>query len=235
MEEFEGKLKRSGLTGNEAKLYIELLRCGSLSAHELAKGIGMDRTLAYTVLNNLAEKGLVSHVVNQGRKYFRASSPENLLNPIRAQEMFVQDLIPELRSIEKVAKTNYSVDVYEGKEGLRAMFYLALKEEEFLSFGATGRGFIALYESPRIAKEAEKSKMKVRVIGNARHKGTPPFSLKFEFRYLRAESDATTSIFGDYVAIHTLTQKPLIILIKSKEIAKGYRNYFEVLWKAAEK
>lgn len=33
----------------------------------------------------------------------------------------------------------------------------------------------------------------------------------------------------------TKTKKPLIILIKNKEIAKSYKNYFKLLWDIAKK
>jgi hypothetical protein len=56
-----------------------------------------------------------------------------------------------------------------------------------------------------------------------------------KFKFLNIKSEATTSIFGDYVSIHILTQKPLVILIKNKEISESYRSHFEVLWKIAKK
>ncbi|MDP2749530.1 MAG: helix-turn-helix domain-containing protein [Nanoarchaeota archaeon] len=236
MEAFQEKLKESGLTGNEAKLYIELLQKGPLSANELAKKVGMDRTLAYTVLNHLIEKGLVNYVIRNSKKYFNSADPENLLNPVKAKETLVQDLISQLKQIKKIEETPFEINVYEGKEGLRSFLNLVLKQKEFCSFGATGRAFYALYEMPRIVKQVEKSNLKVRIIGNISYKGTPAFGMKkFEFRYLEIKSEVTTSIFGDYVSVHILTQKPFIILIKNKEIAEGYRNYFEVLWKIAKK
>jgi len=73
MAEFEDKLRKSGLTGNEAKVYFELLRKGSMSANDLSKKIGMDRTLTYTVLNHLIEKGLVNYVIKKNKKFFEFS------------------------------------------------------------------------------------------------------------------------------------------------------------------
>jgi hypothetical protein len=51
-------------------------------------------------------------------------------------------------------------------------------------------------------------------------------------KYLEeTESPATTSIYDDTVAIHVLTDKPIVIIIKNREIAESYKNYFEFLWK----
>ena len=55
-----------------------------------------------------------------------------------------------------------------------------------------------------------------------------------EFRFLEVKSKATTTIFNDSVAIHLIKEKPIIIIIKNKEIAESYQNHFEVLWKIAK-
>jgi len=55
-----------------------------------------------------------------------------------------------------------------------------------------------------------------------------------ETKFSKTKSEATTTIFGNYVSIHILTEKPLIILIKNKDIAESYKNHFEELWKHAK-
>ena len=233
---FEEKLQKAGLTGNESKVYLELLKQGAITASQLSKKIGMDRTLVYTVLNHLIEKGLVNYIVKSNKKYFAPAEPGNLLNPIRKKEAFVKDLIPELKKIEKIMPVVQQINVYEGKEGIRVMINLAIKEKEFCAFGSTGKAFYEIYEMPRIAKQVMKSKTKVKIIGNTKYKGTPPFAFKkFEYKYLDIESEATTSIFGNYISIHLIKEKPLVILIKNKEIAQTYKNHFELLWKTAKK
>ena len=89
------KLQKAGLTGNEAKIYLELLKNGELSANAIAKNIGMDRTLTYTVLNHLIEKGQVNYVVKENKKFFSCSNPDNLINRLKAAEIMVLDLISE--------------------------------------------------------------------------------------------------------------------------------------------
>jgi len=233
---YEEDLKQAGLTGNEAKVYLELLRRGSLSANNLAKRLGMDRTLSYTVLNHLIEKGLATYIIKDKKKYFDASDPVNLRNNIKKQESYVEDLIPRLKGLEKIKEHPQEITVYEGKDGLRAMFNL-LEETtgEILSFGATGRAYEALYEAPRMVNDLRKKGLKGRIVGNAKYRGQFKFVNKdLKVRYLAVKSESTTTILGDYVAIHILTQKPTIILIKNKEIAEGYRNYFDVIWTAAK-
>ncbi len=55
-----------------------------------------------------------------------------------------------------------------------------------------------------------------------------------EFRYADYETEATTSMIGDYTIIHMIKDKPIVVLIKNKDITESYRKHFEVLWKAAK-
>ncbi len=48
--------------------------------------------------------------------------PENLLDPLKEQEQFISNFIPELKAIEKTKELEQNIKVYEGKRGLRALF-----------------------------------------------------------------------------------------------------------------
>lgn len=233
--DYEEGLRKSGLTGNETKVYYELLQKGSLSANDIAKSISMDRTLTYTVLNHLIEKGMVNYVIKNNKKFFEASDPKNLLNTLKEKEAYIINLISELEKIKKIKDSKHEINVYEGKEGIRTFIREILKSKSYSAFGATGRAFDALYEMPRLVKDVPRGVF-ARVITNPKYKKHVMTKMKFiQFRYLDVKSEATTSIFGDNIAIHILTQKPLIIIIKNKEISESYQNHFEVLWKAAKK
>ncbi len=46
-------------------------------------------------------------------------------------------------------------------------------------------------------------------------------------------SPSTLFIFGDYVATLLWSELPFAFVIKSKEIAKSYYNYFNLIWEIA--
>lgn len=228
------KLQEAGLTGNESKVYLELSKKGELTANKLAKNLGIDRTLTYTILNHLIEKGQVSYIIKENKKFFKPSNPENLLNQLKAKEIKIIDLIKELNSIKSKEEQETEINIYEGVEGLRSISKIWLKHKELLSFGGTGRVFETLYESEVIAKKAQKDKIKVKLIIND-EKLHPKF-LEYpniEVKKVSANAEATTCTFGDYVSIHLLKDKPIIILIKNKDIAQSYRNYFNFMWDKA--
>ncbi len=236
--EIENILRRIGLTGNEARVYIELLKGGSTSANNLAKKISFDRSLTYQILNNLIQKGLANHILKEKIHYFEASAPENLLNSIKEKERLAITIIPNLKSLEKIEKTEREVKIYEGKNGLRVLFTELLNEKNINIFGATGKSYeILKFEMPHLIKEVEEKGLRGKMISNLSFKNHPITKIKgIRVKYLEKErSQATTIIYDDKVSIHLLKDKPLIIIIKNKDISDTYKNYFNLLWKIAKK
>lgn len=235
MQSPEEKLKKCGLTGNEAKAYVELLKHNLINGSQLAKKASLDRTLTYQILNNLVEKGLVHYIIKSHKKYFGASNPQNLLNPLKEKEAFIKDLIPELRSFKKIKEEKQEINIYEGIEGLRSLMREIIKKKSFCAFGATGRAYDILYELPRIGKELTKKGFSARIIMDLKYKTHEILKLKgMEARFLNIKGKATTTIFGDKVSIHVIKEKPIIIVIKNKDIVESYKNHFEVLWEVAK-
>lgn len=231
MELYE-KLQEAGLTGNEARVYLELIKRGKLSANQIAKNIEIDRTLTYTILNHLIEKGHVGYVVKESKKIFSASNPESLLNSLKSRELLISDLIKQLNDIKIEKQDSLEINVYEGKEGFRTFLKIALKEKEFLSFGGTGRAYDLLYEMPALAKQMSKKGIYLKIILDKKYSNHEFTKYKnVEIRLIDLKSESTTSIFGDFISIHLIKDKPVVILIKNKDIADSYRNYFNYLWR----
>lgn len=229
--ELNEKLQQAGLTGNESKVYLELHKHGELSANQIAKNIGMDRTLTYTVLNHLIEKGQINYVVKKNKKMFSSSSPENLLNPIKSKEAVILDLIKQLNEIKTEKQEPVDINVYEGKEGFRTFMNTAIKEKEILSFGGTGRAYELLYEMPLIGKQMEKAGSHLKVILDKKYADHDFVKHKnVHVKLTDVKSESTTTIFGDYIAIHLIKDKPIVILIRNKDIAESYKNYFNFMW-----
>ncbi len=235
----EEKLKQAGLAGNEAKVFLELLKRGSINGSELAKKVGLDRTLTYQVLNKLAEKGLVNYIMKEKKKYFSATNPDNLLRPVNEQVEFIQNLIPELKNIEKLKEVEQFVEVYEGISGLKVMYEEVLKSKDFCFFGGTGKSYEVLHswEMKRIEKEIERRGMNGRGVMDSKIRGKEFTKVKgLKVRYLD-NVEAYNTAFGiteDKISIHCLAQeKPIVIFIKNKFIVNTLKNYFEFMWSVA--
>ena len=75
-------IEELGLTKNESKIYMALLRLGSAHAGEITEKTGIHRRNVYDSIERLMRKGLVSHVVVDNKKLFNPANPERFLEII---------------------------------------------------------------------------------------------------------------------------------------------------------
>lgn len=75
-----------GLTGQEALVYLELLRSGKSTGYEVAKATGISRSNAYKALDGLTDKGAACVSEGTAKKYGAVGSEEFCQNKIRALE-----------------------------------------------------------------------------------------------------------------------------------------------------
>jgi sugar-specific transcriptional regulator TrmB len=244
-------LEEVGLTGNEVKVYLALMELGSVTAGEILKKIELHRGAVYDTLDKLMEKGLVSYVVRANRKYFEAANAKNFLDVVEKKEEKTQQerqelmqLIPQLEGRRKLGKAPQEVTLYKGNKGLKSIFQDWLEEnKEILVIGAYAEEAVSLkyhmayslpgFHNKRVAqKQVMKFVFPQQSIARAKqlkeYKYTP-------VRILPAPFASVTSIqiYGDKVATIMWSSEPIGIVVRSKEVAKSYRDYFSVLWNMA--
>lgn len=238
-------LLKIGLTGNEADIYLALLELGPSLVSKIVEKTKINRTNIYDRIERLINKGLVSYVIKNNRKYFYAAKPERIIRyleereeKIREEKEAVQNILPELEKIQPRIKEE-SVEVYEGKEGLKTILEEIIRtKQDVLTYGSEGNfSRILKYYFKHYLKRLEKTGIKMKVIFNY-DDTRKPFEWKFaEARYIPKEykTPTETTIFGNKVAIFLLTEEPRAILITSDIIVDTYKKHFNLLWKIAKK
>ncbi len=231
-------LEKYGLSPNEAKAYLTLLRLGGSMAGKIAKEAQMDRASCYDALKKLLKRGLISYALEANRKLFKAVSPDRLIEILKEKEEEIQGILPELSSLYKAEKGKYNVTLYKGYKGLKSVFEDILKKtkgEENLVIDSSGKfGERMPYYLPHFKKGLEANKIKVRHIARKGFKLNP--SKTTELRYFTKhlkESTITTNIYSNKIALLIWTEVPEAIIIENKAAAEAYREYFEILWKSA--
>ncbi len=237
-------LEKSGLTTNEAKVYIELLTLGSSLASNIAKKSNLHRRPVYDALNRLIEKGLVSYTIKSGKKYFRAHNPERVVEILKDREKEVKQILPYLRLKFNKSKSDIFSEIYEGKEGLKSVMELILKEKkDWLSIGSTGKGPEALpYFLPSWHKRRLKLKIKYKGLiartkeGRKRAEEFLKIGLaEIKFLHRAIKQPQTIWVFGCKLAIILVSvDHPVIFLIDNREISDSFREYFSLLWKQSK-
>ena len=71
-------LRKIGLTENEIKIYLDLLKSGTSTAYEIGKRTGIYRVHVYDKLEQLMDKGLVTYVYRGAKKFFQATNPSKI-------------------------------------------------------------------------------------------------------------------------------------------------------------
>lgn len=234
-------LIKAGLAGNEAKVYLALLKLGSASVTEISQKSSVERTLVYGVIKKLIEKGLVSSIVKINKKYFEPANPQKILDLIKEKEKIIEDALPELKGLYKSADKKQEVHHFKGKEGAKTILEELLKSgKEWLIFGTTGKTKeILSYYLPQFHRKRIEKKIMFKAIYSeeSKERAEEVKKLKFtEVKILPKEYMTPThiSIVGDKVGIILWSEQPLGILIENKEIAESFKNYFKLLWKIAK-
>ncbi|MEM4152831.1 MAG: helix-turn-helix domain-containing protein [Candidatus Pacearchaeota archaeon] len=76
---YELLLEKAGLTKGEAKVYLTLLKIGETTTGNIIKESGLSGSKVYEIINRLIKKGLVSFIVKERTKWFKAATPRKLL------------------------------------------------------------------------------------------------------------------------------------------------------------
>ncbi|MBU0930129.1 MAG: hypothetical protein KJ623_03580, partial [Nanoarchaeota archaeon] len=159
-------LKEVGLTEIEIKVYLMLLKEGSSLAGEIVRKTGIHRRSIYDSIERLIEKGLVSYIKTNNRKYFEAVDPSRLLEILKEKEDNLKSIIPELEDFKKIPKEKKETLFFRGKQALKSVFDDQLKEgKEILIFGDTiNVNEILKYYFFKFDKERVRKKIPIRMI-----------------------------------------------------------------------
>ncbi|MDP2947832.1 MAG: helix-turn-helix domain-containing protein [Nanoarchaeota archaeon] len=232
--------EKIGLTKNQAKIYLSLIKLDEATAQQIMNESELHRSRVYDGLEKLQESGLVSFVVKDFKKYFQAAKPEKLRDYIQEQHEFVERIIPEINLMQGTKKEEINGTVYKGKEGLKTIHSQMLKEGKTIYvLGAKGYIFSELgFFIPNFERERIKKKIKfVCLWDNEEAKERSKNQKLIEGKILPAgySSNGVVNIFGNKVAIVLWKERhPSGFIIESKEIADSYRKWFDLLWKVAK-
>ena len=86
-----------GLNEREAKIYLALLGDKAVSASILAKITKVNRTTVYLELERLIDRGLVSYVIQEGKRFFSPSLPEKLVEILETKKSRIESILPQLK------------------------------------------------------------------------------------------------------------------------------------------
>ncbi|MBI4152612.1 hypothetical protein HY495_02780 [Candidatus Woesearchaeota archaeon] len=229
------QLERLGLNRNEAKIYLALLDLGDAQAGQISKKTQINRTTTYDSVERLIQRGLVVYVIKANKKVFRPVPPQKILEKIKEEEKIAQDILPELEARFKQNKEKEDSNIYKGHLGIKSILNDILSFTEYVAFGSSGK-FLELmkHDFVQFQKQKKEKKIKARVILSKSSKTSESVKLAYtNFRFIPDEfsSPTTTFVYGENTAVIIWSTTPIATVIKSKQVAQSYLNYFKLLWK----
>lgn len=231
------RLQDLGLNLNEARVYLTLLSIGQGQAGKISKEAQINRTTTYDSLERLAERGLVTFVIEANKKVFRPIAPDRLLSQIKEKERIAKNILPELNELFNKSKSDDESNIFRGRKGINSILQDILNYKEYVAFGSSGR-FLDLmkHDFEMFQKQKKEKKIRARAIVSLNAKKKKQVTMAYTtFRYIKNEfaSPTTTFIYGNKVAIMIWSETPIATLISSTQVAKSYKAYFELLWGVA--
>ena len=242
------KLETLGLTEKESRVYLALLPYRDIGSSKLIRATGLHGQFVYDSLSKLEELGLVRHVIQNGRKKFSANTPNRLLSLIEEKRLSAQSIAKELQSRFAGAREQ-DFEVFQGDSAFAAHQLDLMKRSPEGSAidviaSETERFFVTM-DAEGVWEESEQirmqKKIRIRYLGSeaqrTRLQGREKKELMWEYRIFPGQSTGlvNTDIMYDNITMNIFSNPILSFTITSKEVADGYREFFNALWNLSSK
>lgn len=243
---FEKYLQELGLSDKEAKVYLALLPVDNDSVVDLAKKTRVNRTTIYPVLESLAKKGLISEVKVDKKVRFHAEPPERLKTYVERQKILfeekaerVEDIIPQLKGIQRESGELPVVKIYEGRDGVISSLedYFNNAEDGDISYALYSRDLVnqvfsqkELDKFYKIRTEVKNIKSKSIYSWKNKEVSNDKMSDRLKIDGEKYPLSCDIGIIGDRVKITTLGEKVSTLLIKNKDIAETFKSIFNFVF-----
>lgn len=240
-----------GLTKNEIKVYLALNKLGLSTIGPIVGKAQITNSKIYIILEKLIKKGLVSHVVVNGKKRFKTADSHRLLDyldekkkKIEEERLEILKILPTLLMEQKEDSNKREVEVFEGFNGIKTVrertLQLLKKNDELLVLGASRFStsqfeyYWENYHKRRIVKGIKCRYLMYEETRGKEGKKREKWELT-KVRYIQnpPADPIRVDVYHDYVDIAIDAITPFVISIKSKEVNGSFKKYFEMLWTGA--
>ena len=241
------QLKKLGLSQKEAQLYLIALEAGPATVAKLAQKSGLKRGTIYEFLGAMLEKGLLEVSILGKRKLYAGVEPKKLQKIIDRQKEILENLLPDLSLLAIGTSAKPKIKFYEGHEGMLSVYYEILDlpvGSEVLGF-ATFEGIYKLFSKKEIdsyikKRAAKKIKQKL-IVPTDEYAQNHTIENKKEFRETimvpknKFSITSEINIYQNKVAIVSLGEEQVGVIIESKQMADTQRAIFNLLWSSLRK
>lgn len=247
MEEF---LRSLGLTENEIKVYLALLKLKKGTKTPIVRESKVLSSKVYEVLDKLIRKGFVSSFVEGNVTQFVPVHPINIAAVFDDK---IQRLEKQKKQFEERLKSSFytqdesstDVQVFRNWDGLRSVFNILFndlkKGDTYYILGSNaGEDFEKAFKFfPKIVSTFDTKGIKRKVIHRLEKKHEAESYFKahgkknWNIRYYPTIGPLEIGITNNYVMLNLLEKEPIVTLIHNKKVRDSFLSYFNSIWKLA--
>lgn len=240
------KLRKLGISEGEIKVYDSILNLGRCSINEIHEKVRIERRNIYDILNKLIERGLITYVYENKRRFFQISHPNKIFSYIDEKKNHLEDIKKDLEGelpsmIEKFnsKRVDINSEIFRGAEGIKAVWVDMLNSKEIYWIGS---GRYVPKKFPLFFSNWNKKRIKMKIkmfnlLRNEMREQIKVFSFE-EVRFLPKEFSGNPTvicIYGNKIANLIYGDELFAFVIENKELAENYKGYHNYLWKNVAK
>ena len=242
------QLTNLGLTQGEAKVYLAMIQIGPSRVGKIVEISGVSQSKVYNVLDRLILKGLASYHLQDNIKHFQSLEPSRLHeyvqrkeDEVRKQKEGITQIINDLSKNVYATKRSTS-EIFVGERSLRSAYMILLSDAKkgdilryFYPYPDVHENASPFYS--RFYKYQKSKGLNERGIVHSDFKNSQHFKeipKDVKLRHVNFPLPGTIDIFADKLLINdwkTITG----ILITSSEIVGIFVDYFDSIWKIAQR
>ena len=224
-----------GLTKTESLVYLTLLKHNSLTAYRVSKESQLYKANTYDALDTLLQKQIVTKSVVNGKTFFVAVPPEQLITQLELKKEKLQNILPTIeRSFEEESE---DIQVFQGVASFMNILYDLLKYDRS----------IYVFDIPKTVPEIvrfhidkfhiSRLKKKIKMYHIYDYDAGKRISYLNKMRYTYAKqglehrhSIVSTLVCGDVTLIINWSKNLKVVRILDKDVSVAYERQFKLLW-----
>ncbi len=233
-------IENLGYPKNEVRIYLAALDIGESTISDLAARVGMPRTSAQSIIEDMHARGLMNSYIKRRRRYWVAENPEKLMIALKEREAALKSIMPELQAKRFSHGGRPLIRIYNGSEQIKQIMDNIIDSQRHILAIVDWDDWLAFlgqdYLEDFIERRA-KHFLKIRLLtpqtpSAAELKKRDEQELRHT-KFLPQGADVKTCqfIYGNTLAIISLNKrKPVGVIMEDPDIAHTAALLFECIW-----
>lgn len=241
-----GAFSELGLSGTEARILKSLIADGPATGSAIAARLGMQKSVAYFTLSQLAQKGFAYFVVINEKREYRPLEAGAMRTAIENRKKEFSKNFEQMAGIlnaVKKSRKQAEFRIFRDWSGIKKAF------EEVIGVKVGGEGGIVftVYAPEKILPRLRrlmwhvhsgrvKRGISCRLLVSQKLRPTIGADRKreqlTEVRFVSQEYSMpmNVNVYEDRTLLAVWTSPPLAIVITSREVSDSFRAFFDMLW-----